>query len=138
MKRSWLYSSLQLLLLTIGKMDGQIISMIYLTVLKLYPKHVGICEDYYMKKDLIQWVGHTLIMCCPELSLVFNIVVWILTGTQPSLSFPCFWLPKPWWLVFVSLIELSLVHRVLTASTLSICIEVFINNCVELLAPYKS
>lgn len=41
MKRSWLYSSLQLLLLTIGKMDRQIISMIYLTVLKLYPKNVG-------------------------------------------------------------------------------------------------
>lgn len=57
---------------------------------------------------------------------------------QPSFLFQCLWLPKPWWLVFVGLIEVSLVYRVLTASTLSLCTEGLINHCEDILAPHKS
>ena len=46
------------------------------------------------------------------------------TGNQPSFLFQCLWLPRPWWLAFVDLIEVSRGYRVLTASTLSFCAKV--------------
>ena len=114
----------------------RVISMVRLTTLKLYPKNVktlktillkalksvsGLCSDNVLSKNY------------PWLSALLCQLKW----EQPSFLFRCLWLPKPWWLVFVSLIVVSLVYRLPTPSTFSLCAEVLINSCVDILAPRK-
>lgn len=111
--------------------------MIHLTILELYPKNVGTFLRLLYEKDLIQWLSCALIVCDSKTITGFQHRCVNFKWEQPSFLFQCLWLPKPWWLVFVGLSEISLVYRVLTASTLSLCIEGLINHCEDILAPHK-